>query len=219
MESYVRQVPIGDTLVEVAQYAIVKKAFFVISATGSRDAWPKIFDQHARSIWIYATPSIDPSTPKPNPWKIAVELDTKKLITLELYDTTLAERGTVVIIRTLTDNQDPNADFGKLLSLRATCLGRKMMGNFTFGSVLLKLQEKNLFMYQLNAGRGYRHWVYSVVKALDEQYIYRAPMAQFLSQEIDDKMRRCWLPNGNPTGRPGYEDELDNPMNIVPGKC
>ncbi|KAI0386715.1 hypothetical protein F5Y04DRAFT_288589 [Hypomontagnella monticulosa] len=218
MESHIRRAPVGEFEVDVAQYALVKKAFFVISATGTHDAWLKSFHQPLKSIWIYAMPHPDTSTTKPNVWKIAVELDTRKMVTLELYDTGYAPRGSVVLIRAFTEDQDPAGDFAKLMGVRAMCLGRKMLENVTFGTMLSRLQEDNLFMYQLNAGRGYRHWAYSVIKSLEDRFIYKPPMTPPLSKQIDEKMRLCYLANGNFFGRPGYEDELDNPMTIVAGK-
>ncbi|KAI1418592.1 hypothetical protein F5Y13DRAFT_184233 [Hypoxylon sp. FL1857] len=198
----------------VTQFQFAELAYFLHSPSTPQGTWRMLCGKPVQSIWVYALPSVDW---KPNPWKICLEFDGGKMITLELYDTKTGS-GTVVLVRSLTEDADanPKDDFDEFSKIKVTCAGRPTKDNVTLRDIILKIQAADLLTYQLSKGRGYRFWVTAVLYEV-KAFVREPPRCPCLRDEANNIMRSLWTKEGQRSGRFGYEDEPNNPMNIKPG--
>ncbi|KAI1459215.1 hypothetical protein F4805DRAFT_89889 [Annulohypoxylon moriforme] len=218
MESRVLNAPVDGQQADIVHFNLVRRAYFVISPTATRDGWLDFFNQTVDGIWLYALPSTNTQNSQPNGWKVAFELKSTKIITLELYDTK-ETFGTVFLVRTFTDNSDAAAPSDwKVLTTSGPChAGRRMKAGVTLKDIILKIQAAGLINYQLKEGRGHRFWVAAIISTLGN--LIFEPISYIpLSKEADELMRRCWVEVNKHTGKFGFEDEPTNRLNIVEGR-
>ncbi|KAI0144079.1 hypothetical protein F4776DRAFT_675641 [Hypoxylon sp. NC0597] len=208
------EVEVDSVKTIVTQFRFAPMAYFLHSPATPQETWRDICSKPMQSIWVYAFPLVDEG---PNTWKLALELDGGKIVTLELYNTK-TRSGTVFLVRSLTEDVDGNTsdDYRNLMRIKVTCAGRRMQDNITLRDIILKVHGANLLKYQLSEGRGYRFWVHVILKEI-EPLIREFPRGARLCDEATEIMRSRWTDDGRRTGRPGYEDEPDNPLNIVAG--
>ncbi|KAI1389711.1 uncharacterized protein F4822DRAFT_428054 [Hypoxylon trugodes] len=192
MDSCVARQPVDGSSALVARYEFGKKAFFLISKTGSHDAWLDYFNQEIGSIWLFALPSPDAS----------LSLTNGRSLSSSRAEPTAAT------------NKDH--DWKKLIGFGICNIGRPIQDNPTLRIIVEALQDAELLIYYLKDGRGGRHWIKKALMAL-QPFIREAPRARKMHEEADDLMRQCWLSNGKNTGVYGWEDEPTNRLNIVEG--
>ncbi|KAI1211505.1 uncharacterized protein F4807DRAFT_472964 [Annulohypoxylon truncatum] len=218
MQSYTRHVLVDGVPRDAVQFEFAKQAFFVVLITASYDEWLEFSSQTIDSIWLYALPSADVQNSQPNAWKIAIELKSTKMVTLELYDTNEA-CGTVFLVRTYTD--DPNAaslsGWKNLTSNSVSHAGRRINAGVTLKDIILKVQAVGLLTYQLKDGRGRRFWASMVLSTIG-QFIYEPVSYMLMHREADELMRRCWVQPNKAVSGYGFKDEPDNRLNIAEGQ-
>ncbi|OTA90994.1 hypothetical protein M434DRAFT_13505 [Hypoxylon sp. CO27-5] len=210
-----REVEVDSVESVVSQFRFAPMAYFLHSPATPQATWRNICSKIVSSIWVFALPLVDSG---PNTWKIALELDGGKMVTLELYNTK-TRSGTVCLIRSLVEDADvdTSGDFFKTFkSVNVTRAGRRMQDNVTLRDIILKIQTANLLKYQLNEGRGHRFWIHAILAEI-QPLIRELRRATLLKDEATEIMLSRWTDDGQRTGRSGYEDEPDNPMNIVTG--
>ncbi|KAI0838704.1 hypothetical protein F5Y06DRAFT_296316 [Hypoxylon sp. FL0890] len=215
-QSRARDVTVDGADAVVTRFQFASMAFFLHTPSTPQGTWRKICGKPVQGIWVYALPFTDM---KPNPWKIALEIEGGKMLTLELYDTK-SKRGTVFLVRPLTGDVDanPKDDFlKKFPKIRLTCAGRRVLGNITIRDIILKVQAANLLKYQLSDGRGHRHWVSLILSTIQDS-VFEPPGRPHLKDEVDGLMRSRWVEENTRERRHVYENEAQDPANIVPGK-
>ncbi|KAI1211506.1 uncharacterized protein F4807DRAFT_458402 [Annulohypoxylon truncatum] len=194
MEPYhIRYVPVDGAATDVLQFRFADGAYFVLSETANVFSWLNYCDRTISSIWVYALPSPDQRASAPNPWKIALELQNSKMITIELYNTE-SVKGTVFMLRTFTDNKDEgNSNDWKKLTTNGIChIGRRMNAGITLRDVILQVQASGLSTYQLKDGRGRRFWILETLNKIGHM-VHEPVKWMLVGREADELLRRCWV--------------------------
>ncbi|KAL7623059.1 hypothetical protein AAE478_006738 [Parahypoxylon ruwenzoriense] len=195
---------------------MVKKGVLPPSALRlSANCWFNACGDVVKGVWVFTLPTTEG---QPNTWKIALELETGKIITLELYETNSLS-GQVILMRSINDNIDTPGgnDFATLDQMKVALHGRRMKDRVTVRDVIEKIQASGLVRYRLKDGRGHRHWIYSVLSQI-QPWIHEPRKWGHLIEETNNSMRNCWLAGGRRLTSFGYEDEKDNPLTIKPGE-
>ncbi|KAI2625950.1 hypothetical protein GGR54DRAFT_637722 [Hypoxylon sp. NC1633] len=198
----------------VTQFRFAPLAYYLHTPSTSQKDWHVICGLPLTAIWLYAPPSADS---QPNDWKIGLELSRGDIMTLELYDTETSA-GSVLLIRPLITDAPAETRIGysKLTEIRAACIGRPIKGEVALFDIITKLKATNLLKYQLENGRGRRHWILAVLTEIHD--FMRTPKAvNSLAKESDELMRSCWVAGGLRLKGYGFEDEPANPLTIAPG--
>ncbi|KAI0885718.1 uncharacterized protein GGS22DRAFT_161701 [Annulohypoxylon maeteangense] len=155
MHSFISRISVDGALTSVSQYEFASSANFVLSPTASKNDWAQFFGQKVDSIWLYATPSPDIEHSVPNGWKIALELKSTKMVTLELYNTE-EPNGAIFLVRSFSDKHDaaPLSDWKALITDSICHAGRRVNDGTTLQDIILKVQAAGLLQYKLKLGRG-----------------------------------------------------------------
>ncbi|KAI0108474.1 hypothetical protein F4814DRAFT_455230 [Daldinia grandis] len=206
---------------DIAAYNFCLNFWFGLSPSAPVDVWPLIWEEVVESIWLFALPSKDRFLPLPNRWKIALKLQSGKVITLDLCDGSFRRSRTggpqLLLFRTFTDDRHPGNDFDKLRSTSVFLTGRRFLDGLKLQDIVYHADRSGeITNYNTVNNRGHRYWIYRVLQKM-HQLIQRRPGVQAFHKEADDLMRRCWTSESDNTGHYGYPDEPDNPLTIKGG--
>ncbi|KAI1459214.1 hypothetical protein F4805DRAFT_455991 [Annulohypoxylon moriforme] len=193
------------------------EAFFVLSETADESTWVEFLSQPVDSLWLFALPSPDISTSAANPWKIALELQGGKMVTMELYDTQ-SETGAVFLVRTYTDKKNAQLldDWRELTTNSNSHVGRRMNTDVRFKQIVLEIEAAGLMNYQLKDGRGRRYWIKAVLSTI-RRFIHDPLRHITLEMEVDELMRHCWINPRQYAAGYGFRGEPNNHLNIAKG--
>ncbi|KAL7623058.1 hypothetical protein AAE478_006737 [Parahypoxylon ruwenzoriense] len=214
----IHKVLVDSANASVAHYGFAADAYFLLPSRISNipmdNTWDWVCSETIKGIWLFALPA---TVGKPNAWKIAFELETDAIVTLELYDTRTT-RGLVLLVRSIRGDASIGGSdhFLALTKTKAVLYGRRMKNVMTLRDIVAKLQSWGLLKYRLKDGRGHRHWVYAVLCKL-QPFIHEPRKWGNLSDEADSAMRNCWLTGGRCAATFGYANEDENPLNIKLG--
>ncbi|KAI1646235.1 uncharacterized protein F4817DRAFT_316959 [Daldinia loculata] len=206
---------------DIAAYNFSLNFWFGLTSSTPVNVWPLIWEEIVESVWLFALPSKDRFLPLPNTWKIALELQSGKVITLEICDGSL-RRGQsggphIFLFRALTDDHHPSNDLDKLRNTSLYLTGRRCVDGLKLQDIVYHVDRSGeITNYSMVNGRGRRYWLYRVLQKM-RPLIQRKPGVQAFHKEADDLMRRCWISGSDNTGHYGYPDEPDNPLNIKGG--
>ncbi|KAK6951066.1 hypothetical protein Daesc_007595 [Daldinia eschscholtzii] len=218
---------------EVACYNFNVDLWFALSPSTPVDAWPRIWNETVRSVWLFAMPTRDRFYPLPNPWRIAMQLRGGRVIVFEIADCMLQSESPddspspplLILFRAYTDDNNLRENIDKLIQNSVYSTGRRLCSGAKLKDIVYHINRNSdvLTNYSLVQDpesivgpRGRRFWILRVLARM-KTFFERKPGVQSFYREADHLMRQCWLPGQINTGHFGYEDEEYNPLRIVPG--